>query len=192
MWHGRTASGHATVPKANTVPTSRHCATPATSNRAKTKTGLTGSNPVLRFYHSQEMRARTLEGLEIVETANEAAVHSARLTQWVLALTDHGRDQYFLQPLKPTKANFVVLQSAPLGLSGVQKVVRPAIRNMCGRMDDRQLHSVCGSIREFMARDTAIRHHATREGLRQVRIRRHQHHIQEGAHGNPPIARPAR
>ena len=59
-------------------------------------------------------------------------------------------DQFFLQSLKATKANFVVQQSASLGLSGVQKVMGTVTRNIIGRMDDRQLLSVCGSIRQFM------------------------------------------
>ncbi|MCK7495219.1 MAG: hypothetical protein MZW92_32070 [Comamonadaceae bacterium] len=69
----------------------------------------------------------------------------------MLELTDSGMDQYFLQSLKATKANFVVQQSAALGLAGVQKVMGTVIRNMLGRMDDRQLLVVCGSIRQFMA-----------------------------------------
>jgi hypothetical protein len=36
-------------------------------------------------------------------------------------------------------------------MSGVQKVMGTVVRNMLGRMDDRQVLSVCGSIRRFMA-----------------------------------------
>ena len=68
----------------------------------------------------------------------------------MLELTGSGMDQYFLQSLKATKANFVVQQSAAIGLSGVQKVMGTVVRNIIGRMDDRQLLSVCGSIRQFM------------------------------------------
>jgi hypothetical protein len=78
-------------------------------------------------------------------------VHSGHLTELVLELTSTGMDQFFLQSLKETKANFVVQQSAALGLSGVQKVMGTVIRNIMGRMDDRQLLSVCESIRRFMA-----------------------------------------
>lgn len=42
-------------------------------------------------------------------------------------------------------------QSAALGVAGVQKVMSPVVRNILGRMDDRQLLAVCGSIRQFMA-----------------------------------------
>jgi hypothetical protein len=105
----------------------------------------------MRFHHSEELRVKTLAVLEAVESADRPSAHSARLTDLVLELTDCGMDQYFLQSLKATKANFVVQQSAALGMSGVQKVMGTVIRNMLGRMDDRQLLSVCGSIRRFMA-----------------------------------------
>jgi hypothetical protein len=97
------------------------------------------------------LRLKTLAVLEAVEGAEKPTVCSAQLTELVLELTDCGMDQYFLQSLKAAKANFVVQQSAALGLSGVQKVMGTVIRNIIGRMDDRQLLSVCGSIRKFMA-----------------------------------------
>jgi len=110
-----------------------------------------GARPFLRFHHSVELRAKTLQVLDVVENAEQATAHCARLTELVLELTACGLDQYFLQPLKATKASFVVQQSAALGLTGVHKVMGTVIRNMLGRMDDRQLLSICGSIRGFMA-----------------------------------------
>jgi hypothetical protein len=85
-----------------------------------------------------------------VENADAATAYSGHLSELVLELTSSGLDQYFLQPLKATKVNFVVQQSATLGMSGVQKVMGTVVRNVLGRMDDRQLLSVCGSIRKFM------------------------------------------
>ena len=108
------------------------------------------SRPFLRFHHSHELRVKTLEVLVAVENAEKATAYSAELTELVIELTDSGMDQYFLQSLKATKANFVVQQSAALGLAGVQKVMGTVIRNILGRMDDRQLLVVCGSIRKFM------------------------------------------
>jgi hypothetical protein len=108
------------------------------------------AKPFIRFHHSQELRIRTLEVLEAVESADKPSAHSGRLTELVLELTDCGMDRFFLQSLKATKANFVVQQSAAMGLSGVQKVMGTVIRNIVGRMDDRQVLSVCGSIRQFM------------------------------------------
>jgi len=132
------------------MPTSLKSTAPVTAKRTPKKPADPGSKPFLRFCHSQELRAKTLEVLEAVENAEKATVHSGRLTELILELTDCGMDQYFLQSLKATKANFVVQQSAALGLSGVQKVMGTVIRNVLGRMDDRQLLSVCGSIRQFM------------------------------------------
>ncbi|MCF8151276.1 MAG: hypothetical protein K9K30_14815 [Burkholderiaceae bacterium] len=132
------------------MATSPKSATPVAAKRAKKKAAEPGSKPFLRFYHSQELRTRTLKVLDTVEAAEKPTDHSGRLTELILELTSSGMDQFFLQSLKATKANFVVQQSAALGLSGVQKLVGTVIRNILGRMDDRQLLSICGSIRQFM------------------------------------------
>lgn len=132
------------------MPTARKPTAPVPNKRTPTKPAAGGTKPFMRFYHSQELRTRTLDVLATVENAGRATDHSAQLTKLVLELTDHGMDQYFLQSLKATKASFVVQQTAALGLSGVQKAMGAVIRSMLGRMDDRQLLSVCGSIRRFM------------------------------------------
>jgi hypothetical protein len=132
------------------MPTSAKRLAPVTAKRAPKKTVEPVSKPFLRFHHSHELRVRTLEVLVTVENAEQATTHSEELTELVLELTDHGMDQYFLQSLKATKANFMVQQSAALGLAGVQKVMGTVIRNILGRMDDRQLLVVCSSIRQFM------------------------------------------
>jgi hypothetical protein len=124
---------------------------PAAKRTTKKKTAKPGSKPFMRFHHSQELRLRTLAVLEAVENADKPSAHSGQLTDLVVELTDCGMNQYFLESLKATKANFVVQQSAALGMSGVQKVMGTVIRNMLGRMDDRQVLSVCDSIRRFMA-----------------------------------------
>lgn len=125
-------------------------AAPATATPKSRKPAASPAKPFLRFHHSAALRAKTLQVLETVEGANKPTEHSGRLTDLILELTDAGMDQFFLQSLKATKANFVVQQSAALGLSGVQKVMGTVTRNIVGRMDDRQLLSVCGSIRKFM------------------------------------------
>ncbi len=133
------------------MPTSAKQRAPVAAKRAPKKAVETVSKPFLRFHHSHELRVKTLEVLVTVESADKATAYSGELTELVLELTDHGMDQYFLQSLKATKANFVVQQSAALGMAGVQKVMGTVIRNILGRMDDRQLLVVCGSIRQFMA-----------------------------------------
>lgn len=133
------------------MATSSKRAVPVAAKHTLKKAADPGSKPFLRFHHSKELRAKTIEVLKTIENAEKPTDHSAQLTELVLELTDCGMDQYFLQSLKATKANFVVQQSAALGLSGVQKLMGTVIRNIVGRMDDRQLLSVCGSIRQFMA-----------------------------------------
>jgi hypothetical protein len=133
------------------MPTSAKRPASVTAKPAPKKAAEPVSKPFLRFHHSHELRVKTLKVLVTVENAEKATVHAGELTELVLELTDPGMDQYFLQSLKATKASFVVQQSAALGLAGVQKVMGTVIRNILGRMDDRQLLVVCGSIRKFMA-----------------------------------------
>jgi hypothetical protein len=133
------------------MPTSAKRAVPLAAKRALKKAAEPPAKPFLRFHHSHELRVKTLDVLVRIENADQPTACCAELTELVLALTDSGMDQYFLQPLKATKANVVVQQSAALGLAGVQKVMGTVIRNILGRMDDRQLLVVCGSIRRFMA-----------------------------------------
>ncbi len=123
---------------------------PAATTRKPSKPAASAARPFLRFHHSAALRAKTLKVLEAVEGADKPTEHSGRLTDLILELTEAGMDQFFLQSLKATQANFVVQQSAALGLSGVQKVMGTVTRNIIGRMDDKQLLSVCRSIRQFM------------------------------------------
>jgi hypothetical protein len=132
------------------MPVPRKSAAPVRAKQPPGRAAAPAARPFLRFYHSQELRVRTLAVLLAVESADEATAYAGDLSELVLDLTDSGLDQYFLQPLKATKVNFVVQQSAALGMSGVQKLMGTVVRNVLGRMDDRQLLSVCGSIRKLM------------------------------------------
>jgi hypothetical protein len=132
------------------MPVSRKSTVPVSTKQSPGKAAAPAARPFLRFYHSQELRVRTLAVLLAVEGADEATAYSGDLSELILELTNSGLDQYFLQPLKATKVSFVVQQSAALGMSGVHKVMGTVIRNVLGRMDDRQLLSVCGSIRKLM------------------------------------------
>lgn len=135
------------------MPTSVHRTAPVPVKRASVRaTSVEATQkPSLRFHHSQKLRKKTIDALNIVENAENASAHSGQLTDLVLELTDTGMEQFFLQSLKDAKVNFVVLQSAALGLAGVQKVMGTVVRTFIGRMDHRQILSVCSSIRQFMA-----------------------------------------
>ena len=133
------------------MPTPVKRAAPFTAERAPKKAAEPAAKPFLRFHHSHELRVKTLDVLVRIENADQPTAYRGELINLVLELTDSGMDQYFLQSLKAAKASFVVQQSAALGMAGVQKVMGTVIRNILGRMDDRQLLVVCGSIRQFMA-----------------------------------------
>jgi len=108
------------------------------------------SEPFLRFYHSKELRTRTLKVLATLEAYEDPTEHCGPLTDLILELVDSGMDYYFLRSLKATGAGFVAQQSASLGPVGVQKVMGTVIRNVLGRMSGPQLLSVCATLRELM------------------------------------------
>lgn len=108
------------------------------------------SEPFLRFYHSRDLRTKTLKLLKTIEGCPDPTAHASALTDLVMELVDSGMDYYFLRSLKATKAGFVVQQSASMGLVGVQKVMGTVIRNVLGRMSGPQLLSVCATLRELM------------------------------------------
>lgn len=106
--------------------------------------------PFLRFYHSDALRKKTLALLSTVERAEDAEMHRDAVSSLVLELTQSGMDCYFMKPLGLAKPGFIVERSASLGLAGVQQLMGSVIRQIIGRMDGRQLVSVCGSIRQLM------------------------------------------
>ncbi len=133
-----------------TTPTKR--AAPARAKPAAKSTVpiKASSEPFLRFYHSKELRARTLKVLSTLEACDDPTEHCGVLTDLILELVDSGMDYYFLRSLKATGAGFVAQQSASLGLVGVKKVMGTVIRNVLGRMSGPQLLSVCATLRELM------------------------------------------
>ncbi len=110
---------------------------------------MSSSKPYLRFYHSAALRKRTLAILNTIETAPDATEHRDALADLVVELTNCGMDTYFMKPLKLAKPGFIVERSANLGMASVSQVMGSVIRQIIGRMDSTQLHSVCGSIRKF-------------------------------------------
>jgi hypothetical protein len=108
------------------------------------------SRPFLRFYHSDELRNRTLTAITALEQAQDPTAHRAALADIAVELTNCGMDYFFMKPLKAAKAGFIIQQSANIGLLGAQQVMGTVIRNIIGRMNAPQLLSVCGSIRQLM------------------------------------------
>ena len=132
----------ATTSTRRTPPKPRR-ATPAKPKRPVNR-------PFLRFYHSQDLRKKTLSQLKALETAQDPTAHRGALSDLVIELNRAGLDYYFMGPLKLAKAGFIVEQSASLGMAGVQQVMGSVVRNIIGRMDKAQLISVSGSIRQLM------------------------------------------
>lgn len=108
------------------------------------------SKPFFRFSHSKALRAKTLAVLTAIEEAEDATVHSKALAEVSLELMSGAMAYFFMEPLKHAKVNFLIRQSASLGMSGTLQVLGTVSRNILGRMDTPQLVSVCGSIRRFM------------------------------------------
>ena len=108
------------------------------------------AQPFLRFYHSADLRKKTLAVLALIEDAPDATAHRGALADVVIELMKSGFDGYFLTSLKKAKAGFLIEQSANVGLMGAQQVIGSVTRNIIGRMDAPQLLSVCGSIRALM------------------------------------------
>jgi hypothetical protein len=109
------------------------------------------ARPSIRFYHSDDLRARTLTLLTALEQPRDDPRHRDALTDLVLELLDAGSNYYFLRPLRLPQAGFVAEQTARLGLDSVRRAMAPVIRSMISRLDKRQLIVVSGHIRQLMA-----------------------------------------
>ncbi len=106
--------------------------------------------PYLRFYHSAELRDKTLAIVRTIERASDPGRHRNALADVVMELTDSGLHYYFLRPLDLAKVNFVIKQSAHLGVGSVMRIMGPVVHNIIGMMDKQQLLTVCGHIRALM------------------------------------------
>lgn len=106
--------------------------------------------PYLRFYHSEALRARTLEVLEALETADDATSERKALAELVLELTETGLAYYFVKPVQAAKVGFMSEQSVKLGISAILRVMGPVARRVIGGMDAPQLLAVSRHIRHLM------------------------------------------
>jgi hypothetical protein len=108
------------------------------------------AKPFLRFYHSDGLRAKTLQVLATLENAKDRTRHRDELGDIVVELTECGMEYFFLRPLKLANAGFFTEQSANLGMAASTRVLASVIRNIIGRMDSPQLLSIAGYIRQLM------------------------------------------
>src|SRR5271169_5295104 len=56
----------------------------------------------LRFYHSEDLRIKTLALLTALEQAPDPTKHRVALAELIVELSGVGMDYYFMQPIKVT------------------------------------------------------------------------------------------
>lgn len=127
---------------------------PAKSGRksatASQSSAATKPLPFLRFHHAEPLRRKTLDLLAAIEQAPDATEYRERFADLVVELTYCGLEAFYWAPFKRTKPGFLIEQSAHLGMTGVQQVMAPVIRQIVAHMDGPQLLSACASLRGFM------------------------------------------
>jgi hypothetical protein len=106
--------------------------------------------PSLRFCYPEALHAKALHLLDALEQADDPTRHRGALGDLVVELTHAGMDDYFLQPLRLAQVGFMVQQTANLGVAGATRIMAPMIRNIIGRLDQDQLLSIGGYIRQLM------------------------------------------
>ena len=115
----------------------------------KAKARRAAAQPFLRFYHSDELRAKTLAVLTALEKAADPEKHRDALADLVVELTESGMGYYYLRALKLANAGFVAEQSARLAMSGAVTLIGSVCRKFIVRMDAAQLLVVSRHIREL-------------------------------------------
>jgi hypothetical protein len=135
------------VPASPKRPSKR---TPGPRVKPLAKASSPSPKPFLRFYHSEKLRAKTLDVLATLEQSADATRHRGSLTDIVMELTSSGLDYYFLRPMKLAQVGFFTEQSASLGMAGTTQVLGAVIRNIIGSMDHPQLLTLCSYIRQLM------------------------------------------
>ena len=88
------------------MPTpSKRPSKPSATARVKrvVKDSSPSSQPFLRFYYSESLRAKTLAVLTTLEKAKDGTKHRDALADVAVQLTDSGMEYYFLRPLKLAK-----------------------------------------------------------------------------------------
>lgn len=110
---------------------------------AKLPSKVTASKPFLRFYHSEDLRTRTLAILAAIEQSSQPARHRDALADIAVELAHAGMDYYFIKPLERANVGFLVQTSASVGVAGGLQVIGTVIRNIIGRMDRRAMIESC-------------------------------------------------
>ncbi|MCA9604126.1 MAG: hypothetical protein H6511_00585 [Holophagales bacterium] len=123
---------------------------PRRESRAGEESASASSLPSLRFHHSEELRAETLDLLARLDAADDPTDLVRELSDLVSRLTASGLDYYFMLPLREARAGFMVERSAALGISSALRVMEPLLRGVLGRLKGDQLRVVCRHVRGMM------------------------------------------
>jgi hypothetical protein len=107
------------------------------------------AEPSLRFFHSQELRAKTEAVLGALDAKPKGAGHADSLADLVAELVEAGMDYYFLRALTLAEVGFITEKSARLGMSGAVKLINSVSRKFIARMDAAQLQVVAQHIRSL-------------------------------------------
>lgn len=103
----------------------------------------------LRFYHSEDLRAKTGAVFALLEDGADHAKHGSAMADLVAELTEAGMDYYYLKALKLAKVGFVKEQSARLGMSAAVKLINSVSRKFIESMDRYQLAVVAEHLRDL-------------------------------------------
>jgi hypothetical protein len=126
------------------MPHADRRAVPAQSSRSV-------SRPFLRFYHSEELRARTLAVLLYLEESPDPKAHRQAFADVAVELMSAGMDYYILQPFKRAAPGLLTQQTANVGMAGAVTMIGTVMRTVILRMDGPQLRSLSGSLRRLMS-----------------------------------------
>lgn len=106
--------------------------------------------PSIRFTHTKALRNKTLRILDAIDTEADPTPYREDLADNINELAEVGLRYFFLQPVAKLKMGFVVEQTANVGVHGSQRIMGPAIRNIVGRMNKKQLRQVSKIMRQMM------------------------------------------
>jgi hypothetical protein len=103
-----------------------------------------------RFYHSEELREKTVKVLDMIEQSENPKQYRDALGDIIVELTNTGMNYFFIKPLELAKVGFVTQKSAKLGMAGTQRVIGSVMRRIIGGMNESQLLIICSYIRQLM------------------------------------------
>jgi hypothetical protein len=122
---------------------------PAAAKPAAPQPSTPGAQGSMSFCRSEALQTRVHAVLGAIEAQPDDPQHGAALADLVNELIDAGVDHYFLRGLKHAEVNFVVMQSARLGLSGAMRLLSSVSRQFILRLEPKQMLLVVAHLRSL-------------------------------------------